>query len=361
MRISKDSKPPVIADVARLAGVSVPTVSRVLTGNIPVSEGLRAKVEAAIKELNYRPSSLARALKSGERTMIAIFAASTSAYGYANTLAGIEAVAQAAGYSVVISAVKSAEESDVKAALEVALQQQLAGIIVLDFDPSAAEVLKQLPSAIPTVAASGFPVGQPGFPYAFIDEYAAGRAATEHLLELGHSTVHHLGLFPLTQFSGRYQGWHDALTDAGITPPPVLEATRAARSGYEQGLRIAADPGITAVFCSNDGLAVAALRALYEKGIKVPDDVSIIGWDNQPFSEFTWPALSTVAPDFNDLGVRAFRMLEQRLSGVEAVADSSVGPVLLQRESTGAPTAGSRRYASGEQGNGANPRTSVRR
>ncbi|MEJ1114631.1 LacI family DNA-binding transcriptional regulator [Paenarthrobacter sp. CCNWLY172] len=334
MRITKDTRQPVIADVARLAGVSVPTVSRVLTGNIPVSEGLRARVEAAVKELNYRPSSVARALRSGERTMIAIFAASTSAYGYANTLAGIEEVAQAAGYTVVISAVRSREEADVKAALEVALQQQLAGIIVLDFDPSAAEVLKHLPASIPTVAASGFPTGQPGYPYAFIDEYAAGREATEHLLKLGHKTVHHLGLFPLTQFSGRYQGWHDALTDAGITPPAVLEASRTARSGYEQGLRIAANAEITAVFCSNDGLAVAALRALHENGIRVPEDVSIIGWDNQPFSEFTWPALSTVAPDFKDLGIRAFNLLKQRLAGEEKVPDSITGPVLLQREST---------------------------
>ncbi|BCW48159.1 LacI family DNA-binding transcriptional regulator [Arthrobacter sp. StoSoilB13] len=334
MTIANDSRKPVIADVARLAGVSVPTVSRVLTGNIPVSQGLRERVEAAIKELDYRPSSLARSLRSGTKTMIAIFAASTAAYGYANTLAGIEEAAQAAGYSVVISAVKSADVADVQAALEGTLQQQLAGIIVLDFDPSAAEVLKQLPSSIPTVAASGFPVGQPGFPYAFIDEYAAGRQATEHLLSLGHRTVHHLGLFPLTQFSGRYQGWHDALTDAGITPPPVLKASRAAKSGYEQGLRIAADPSVTAIFCSNDGLALAALRALHEKGVRVPEDVSIIGWDNQPFSEFTWPSLATVAPDFQDLGLRAFELLQQRLTGDTVVRDSKVRPALLLREST---------------------------
>lgn len=338
MRIAKESRQPVIADVARLAGVSVPTVSRVLTGNIPVSEGLRSRVEAAIKELNYRPSSVARALKSGERTMIAIFASSTSAYGYANTVAGIEEVAQAAGYTVVISAVRSAEESDVKAALEVALQQQLAGIIVLDFDPSAAEVLRQLPRDIPTVAASGFPTGQPGFPYAFIDEYAAGRQATEHLLALGHHTVHHLGLFPLTQFSGRYQGWHDALTDAGVEPPAVLEASRAPRSGYEQGLKIASNPQITAIFCSNDGLAQAALRALHEKNVRVPEEVSIIGWDNQPFSEFTWPALTTVAPDFKELGTRAFQMLQERLSGVENVPNTTAAPLVLQRESTSRPS-----------------------
>ena len=343
MRISKDDRPPVIADVARLAGVSVPTVSRVLTGNIPVSEERRNRVLAAIKELQYHPSPLARALKSGNRTMIAIFAAGTETYGYAYTIAGIEEAAKAAGYSIVISAVKSADPADVQAAVELALQQQLAGIIVLDFDPSAAEVLKQLPGTVPIVAASGFPAGQPGFPYAFIDEYAAGREATEHLLELGHRTVHHLGLFPLSQFSGRYQGWKDALTDAGIAPPPVLEASRSALSGYDQGLRIAADPDITAVFCSNDGLAIAALRALLENGVRVPQDVSIVGWDNQPFSQFTWPALTTVSPDFKGLGHRTFGLLQQSLAGPEAVADSTAVPRLMEREST-APVNKRRRH-----------------
>ena len=334
MRITKNERPPVIADVARLAGVSVPTVSRVLTGNIPVSEERRKRVMAAIKELKYHPSPLARALKSGKRTMVAIFAASTETHGYAYTIAGIEEAAKSAGYSIVISAVRSPDAVDVQAALELALQQQLAGIIVLDFDPSAAEVLKQLPKTVPTVAASGFPAGQPGFPYAFIDEYAAGREATEHLLKLGHPTVHHLGLFPLSQFSGRYQGWKDALTDAGIAPPPVLEASRAPGSGYDQGLRIASAPDITAVFCSNDGLAVAALRALLEKGIRVPQDVSIVGWDNQPFSEFTWPALTTVAPDYKGLGSRAFGLLQQSLSVTEVIRDSTAVPRLLKREST---------------------------
>jgi DNA-binding LacI/PurR family transcriptional regulator len=346
MKITKTERQPVIADVARLAGVSVPTVSRVLTGNIPVSEERRKRVLAAIKELQYHPSPLARALKSGKRTMVAIFAASTETYGYAYTIAGIEEAAKAAGYTIIISALKSPDASDVHAALELTLQQQLAGIIVLDFDPSATEVLRQLPKTVPTVAASGFQAGQPGFPYAFIDEYAAGREATQHLLDLGHRTVHHLGLFPLSQFSGRYQGWRDALTDAGITPPAVLEASRATRSGYDQGLRIAYDPGITAVFCSNDGLAVAALRALLEKGIRIPEDVSIVGWDNQPFSEFTWPALTTVAPDFKGLGKRAFGLLQQSLSTAEEVPDSTAVPRLLQRESSAVASIRGRRIAS---------------
>lgn len=339
---SVENRKPVIADVARLAGVSVPTVSRVLTGNIPVSEQLRKRVQAAIDELQYHPSSVARALKSGERRMIAVLTSSTERHGYTLTIGGIERAAQNAGYSVVISTVKSAGVDDVKAAIAPVLEQQVAGAVVIDFDPAGAQLLRHIPSHVPVVAASGFSQGQKGFPYALIDEYSAGMEVTRHLLGLGHETVHHLGLFPLTQFSGRYQGWLDALAEAGIDAPPVLPATQAPQSGYEQGLRIAGDPSITAVFCSNDRLALAALRALHDRGVRVPEDVSLVGWDNQPFTEFTVPSLSTVEPGFGNLGRRVVEMLLERAEGHQNVADTSAAPDLVVRESVGPPPAGGR-------------------
>jgi DNA-binding LacI/PurR family transcriptional regulator len=334
LSVTKDARKPVIADVAKLAGVSIPTVSRVLTGNIPVSPEKRERVLAAIEQLNYRPSSMARALRSGERKMIAILAASTERYGYAQTIAGMEQAAQAAGYSVVISTVRSHDEEDVEAALKPALEQQVTGVLVIDFDPSGSELLRRMPEGIPAVAASGFAEGHPGFPYAFIDEYSAGRQATEHLLSLGHRTVHHLGLFPLTQFSGRYEGWRDSLLDAGIEPPPVLPAQRSGKSGYEQGIKIAGDRRITAVFCSNDGLALAAMRALHERGVRVPEDVSLVGWDNQPFTEYTMPSLTTVEPGFSDLGRSAFSLLVRQMGGEPNVQNSVNTPRMIMREST---------------------------
>jgi DNA-binding LacI/PurR family transcriptional regulator len=156
---SQNGRKPVIADVARLAGVSVPTVSRVLTGHIPVSEERRQRVLDAIEQLQYRPSSLARALKSGERRMIAILTSSTELYGYMRTIAGVERAAQEVGYSVVISTVKSANPDDAAAALAPVLEQQVAGAIVIDFDQAGAEFLRQLPDHLPAVAASGFSQG----------------------------------------------------------------------------------------------------------------------------------------------------------------------------------------------------------
>lgn len=329
----------VIGDVARLAGVSVPTVSRVLTGSIPVSEEKRARVLEAIAQLNYRPNSVARSLRWGERRMVAIMSAGTERYGYARAIAGAQAAAQAHGYAVVISAVRSADPDDVQVALGSVLDQQVAGIVVIDFDPIAAELLNRIPRDVPTVAASGFSVGQPGFDYAFVDEYSAGREATRYLLDLGHSNVHFLGLFPLTQYSGRYEGWLDALAEAGIEAPEVMPATVDLASGYAQGLRIAADRSITAVFCSNDGLAHAALRALTDQDIRVPGDVSIVGWDDQPFTQYSVPSLTTVAPDYEDLGRRAFAMLLERVSSAGAEPRRSVSsPAIIKRESTAPPS-----------------------
>lgn len=340
-----EKRKPVIADVARLAGVSVPTVSRVLTGNIPVSEELRERVHLAIDELQYHPSSVARALKSGERRMIAVLTSSTERHGYTLTIGGIERAAQEAGYSVVISTVKSAGVEDIKAAIGAALEQQVAGAVVIDFDPAGAQLLSHIPPHVPVVAASGFSQGKKGFPYAFIDEYSAGLEVTRYLLGLGHKTVHHLGLFPLTQFSGRYQGWLDALAEAGIEAPPVLPANQVPRSGYDQGLLIAEDPSITAVFCSNDRLALAALRALHDRGVRVPEDVSLIGWDNQPFTEFTLPSLSTVEPNFGDLGRRVLHMLLARADGQPSVSDTSAAPELVLRESVAPPSQAGRSAA----------------
>src|SRR4051812_45723220 len=147
-------KPPTIADVARVAGVSVPTVSRVLTGNIPVAEKRRAQVLKAIEELGYRPNAAARALVSGRRSMIAILAANTSRYGYARTVEGIEEAARAAGYMVVITVVETAEAEAVNTAVDMVLSHAVAGVIVLDFDEPGHAAMSALPRNVPVVVAA---------------------------------------------------------------------------------------------------------------------------------------------------------------------------------------------------------------
>ena len=188
----KGDRAPVIADVARAAGVSVPTVSRVLTGAARVGEDKRARVMAAIEELGFRPSAAARALASGRPRLVSVLAGNTSRYGYAETLRGIEEAARGAGFTVIITVIESADDESVDRAVASVLSQPVAGTIVLNFDPPGLAVSRLLPRDLPLVTISGRRVA--GLPHAKLDETVAARELVEHLLDLGHATVHHVSV-----------------------------------------------------------------------------------------------------------------------------------------------------------------------
>jgi DNA-binding LacI/PurR family transcriptional regulator len=327
-------KPPTIADVARVAGVSVPTVSRVLTGNIPVGPKRRERVQKAIKELGYRPNAAARALVSGRRSMIAILAANTSRYGYARTVEGVEEAARAAGYMVVITVVETAEADDVNTAVDMVLSHAVAGVIVLDFDEPGHAALTALPSNIPVTVAAASPSKSITLPRAYLADQRGARQATEYLLSLGHETVHHIALPSSGRRGGRTAGWAAALKAAGIQPPEALTTTWNPLDAYELAKQLAADPGVTAVLAGNDEVALAVLRAMTEQGRRVPDDVSLIGFDDQPIASLISPALTTVAQDFAELGRQSFSLLERAITGSDGRGTVSVPAKLVIREST---------------------------
>ena len=330
-------KPPTIADVARVAGVSVPTVSRVLTGNIPVGPKRRERVENAILELGYRPNAAARALVSGRRSMIAILAANTSRYGYARTVEGVEEAARAAGYMVVITVVETPEADDVNTAVDMVLSQAVAGVIVLDFDEPGHAALTALPATVPVVVAAASPSRSITLPRAYLADQRGARQATEYLLSLGHKTVHHIALPSSGRRGGRTAGWAAALKTAGIEPPEVLTTSWNPHDAYEPAKILAADPTVTAVLAGNDEVALAVLRAMNEQGRSVPHDVSIIGFDDQPIASLVSPALTTVAQDFAELGRQSFALLDRAITRTDGRATVSVPAHLVVRESTGAP------------------------
>ena len=327
-------KPPTIADVARVAGVSVPTVSRVLTGNIPVAEKRRSQVLKAIEELGYRPNAAARALVSGRRSMIAVLAANTSRYGYARTVEGIEEAARAAGYMVVITVVETAEPEAVNSAVDMVLSHAVAGVIVLDFDEPGHAAMSALPRNVPVVVAAASPSRSVDLPRAYLADQRAARAATEYLLSLGHRTVHHIALPSTGRRGGRTAGWAAALKDAGVEVPEALSASWNPLDAYELAKTLAADPTVTAVLAGNDEVAVAVLRAMTEQGRRVPEDVSVIGFDDQPIASLVSPSLTTVAQDFAELGRQSFALLGRAIGGVEGRTTISVPARLVVREST---------------------------
>ncbi|THV42790.1 LacI family DNA-binding transcriptional regulator [Glycomyces buryatensis] len=327
---------PTISDVAERAGVSVPTVSRVLTGAARVSPQKRELVEAAIAELNFRPSSAARALVSRKSRTIAVIAGNTSRYGYAETIRGVEIAARAEGYTVMIIVVESADEDEVDRAVSVVLTQTLAGVVVLKFDPPGVAALKQIPAALPVVALSG--TRETGVRQAVLDEAAAAEELTDYLLGLGHRTVHHVRVPPSRRVDGRTTGWKRALTTAGAPVPPVHDATWDPKSGIAIGRDLAADPSVTAVFCGNDEIAMGVMRGISEAGLRVPQDISVAGFDDHPLAELWSPPLTTVEQDFSGLGGRGFQLL---LEGVDGTGDrrySSERPRLILRDSTAPPS-----------------------
>jgi DNA-binding LacI/PurR family transcriptional regulator len=329
-------RPPTIADVARIAGVSVPTVSRVLTGSIPVGPKRRERVEQAIKELGYRPNEAARALVSGRRSLIAVLAANTSRYGYACTVEGIEEAARAAGYMVVITVVETAEREDVSTALGMVLSHSVAGVVVLDFDEPGHAALAALPSHVPVAVAAASPSRSEPAPRAYLADQRAARKATEYLLSLGHRTVHHIALPSSGRKGGRTAGWSAALRAAGVEVPKPLMTSWDPMRGYDLAKSLAADPDVTAVLAGNDEVALAVLRAMNEQGRRVPDEVSVIGFDDQPIASLSTPALTTVAQDFAELGRQAFALLEREITGTRGKTTVSVPAKLVVRESTGA-------------------------
>jgi DNA-binding LacI/PurR family transcriptional regulator len=326
---------PTISDVAARAGVSVPTVSRVLTGAARVSPAKRELVEAAIAELNYRPSAAARVLVSRKSRTIAVIAGNTSRYGYAETIRGIEIAARAEGYTVMITVVESADDEEVDHAVSAVRMQTLAGIVVLKFDPPGVAALQKLGADVPLVALSG--TREAGVPQAVLDEAAAAEELTEYLLGLGHRTVHHVRVPPSRRVDGRTSGWKRALTKADVSVPAVRDATWDPKSGIAIGRELAADPEVTAVFCGNDEIAMGVMRGITEAGRRVPEDISVAGFDDHPLAELWSPPLTTVKQDFASLGVRGLQLLKQAIDGTAVRRYSSERPALVVRESTAAP------------------------
>lgn len=325
----------VIGDVARLAGVSVPTVSRVLTGAAKVSDDKRLRVERAIETLNYRPSAAARALVKRQPRMIAVFAGDTSRYGYAETIRGIEERARAEGYVVSITKVEGPADDHIDAALSLVLGQSIGGAIVLKFDPAGVAVLKHLPKDITAVSISGLP--EIGIPQALLDEETAARKLVTHLLSLGHRTVHHVRIPPSREEDGRTTGWRVALEAAGAEVPALIDSSWEPTSGRSIGAQLADRDDVTAVFCGNDEIAMGVIKGLADRGKRVPDDVSVAGFDDHPLAEMWSPSLTTVRQDFASLGARAFGQLLTVLEGGRPPAITSDEPTLVIRDSAGPP------------------------
>jgi DNA-binding LacI/PurR family transcriptional regulator len=327
----------VMADVARIAGVSHQTVSRVINGADHVRPETRERVVRAMVELDYRPNPVARALVTGRSRTLGVVSFDTTLYGPASTLFGIERAAHAEGYFVSIVSVTSLDRASVLNAVERLRAQGVDGILLITPQEPAAEAVLHVPPDMPVVAVEAGP--DEAIPVAAVDQFAGAVAATRHLLELGHRTVWHVaGPADFLEARQRIDGWAAALEQAGADAPPLLSGDWSARSGYELGRRIATVREVTAVFAANDQMALGILRALNEAGRAVPRDVSLVGFDDIPEAQFFTPPLTTVRQDFMEMGRQSLMLLLGEIAGPRRSSSRVVVDAELRvRESTAPP------------------------
>ncbi|GAA1869160.1 LacI family DNA-binding transcriptional regulator [Actinomadura bangladeshensis] len=328
---------PGLRDVARLAGVSHQTVSRVFKNHPMVSAKTRDRVLAAAAQLDFRPNAAARALATGRSRTLGVVSFDTALFGPASIIAAIERNARAADFFTSVASLESPGHGAVAGAVDRFRDQGVDGIIMIPGHVPPDEALRHLPGDLPTVLLGP----DAAVPTVSGDHYLAPREAVRYLLELGHRTVHHLpGPDDWSEATERTRGWRDALTEAGADVPDCAPGDWSARSGYERGRLLAADGDVTAVFAANDQIALGLLWAIHESGRRVPDDVSVIGFDDIPEAAFLTPPLTTVRQDFTALGRHLVEQLITQLTGngADPTAPKLVPSKLIIRRST-APTA----------------------
>jgi DNA-binding LacI/PurR family transcriptional regulator len=331
-------RPPGSTDVARLAGVSQKTVSRVFNDEPYVSEGVRERVLGAARELGYRPNSAARALNSGRTQRLGVVSLGSPLFGPASMLLGIEMRARALGYGVSVVNTEEGDVAGISGAVDALLQQGVDGIVLsepIDVGPIELDV------EVPMLTLGAFPgLHAPTVIVAGGDGTAAGARATQHLLGLGHPTVHHIA-GPQRWYSARERriGWLSALTAAGIQPPPDVEGDWSAASGYAAAHRLLSTGPVTAVFSANDDMAIGLIRALSERGLSVPDEVSVVGFDDIPTAGYLNPPLTTIAAEHARCAERGLEALVRAVEGATPAGEVTVPDAvrLVVRASTAPP------------------------
>ncbi|MGZ4255850.1 MAG: LacI family DNA-binding transcriptional regulator [Solirubrobacteraceae bacterium] len=329
---------PVMSDVGRLAGVSHQTVSRVINGSLHVRPETRDRVLWAMRELNYRPNSVARALVTGRSKTLGVVTFDTTLYGPAMTLYGVERAAHEAGYFIIVTSLKAMDRSSVPEAIERLHRHGVDGILVITPQEQSAEALLHAPAGdTPLVAVEAGPTQ--AVPVVAIDQFAGAAKATQHLLDLGHETVWHItGPPDFLESQQRLQGWRATLERAGADVPTPLVGDWSPRVGYELGRRLTKEPSVTAIFVANDQMALGVLRAMHEAGRQAPEQLSVVGFDDIPEAAYFSPPLTTVRQDFDEMGSRSVRLLLQMMeTGQVPPTGAAVQPQLILRESTDVP------------------------
>jgi LacI family transcriptional regulator len=329
-----------IKDVAALAGISYTTVSHVLNKSRPVSDQVRLKVEAAIMQLDYVPSAVARSLKAKSTSTIGLLIPNGVNPYFAELARGIEDYCERNGFCVILCNSDDNPEKQ-RSYLRVLLEKRVDGLIVSsvggapDADNSLAGV--RTPMVVVDRELTGIQAD-----LVRIDHELGGYLATRHLLELGHRHIACISGPSHTSVAQlRLQGYQRAMAQVAIDVKAhwVVVSDYTSPGGYDAAVTLLGDDPPTAIFAGNDMIGIGVLRAAAERHIRVPEDLSVVGFDDIQMSRYVYPALTTVGQSIVELGESAAEMLLRRITGPfeGAVEQRVVTPSIVVRESTAAP------------------------
>lgn len=326
-------KQPNIYDVAKLAGVSHQTVSRVINNGPYTKDSTKERVLLAMKELGYVPNAAARALVTSKSKIVGILVSDIVYNGPAGMMHAMEKEAQRGGYFAISASVDPSDSQSIAQGIEHLRRVGVDGLVVITPQSNSVKAVEKLVTNIPVVFIDS-PNDSKKFS-AQLDNAAGAKLATEHLIALGHKQILHVA-GPSSWFDAppRVRGYEAAMHEANLTPQ-VIEGDWLVPTGYEIGKNLELDESkITAIFAANDHLALGLMKALRQRGYSIPERISIIGFDDVPEAAYYEPALTTMRPDFAELGRVAMEMILGRLESGKAIKGDSLVPEIVVREST---------------------------
>ena len=338
MRSNPPKKNVTIHDIAALTGVSYQTVSRVINGMPQVSPATRARIEKVLREVGFRPNRTARQLAGKRSTTVGLVTFATSFYGPSQILVNSEQAAKELGFSLMFSGILEQNRRAIFQAVDELCAHQVCGILIhLPWDIDLRD-LQTICRGVPLVAIDshlGFECTS-----VFIRQESGSRRATRHLIELGHKKIAYLrgpSFWRTAQL--RYNGWQKEMKEAGLTHGPVVEGDWTAESGFAGAQTLIQKHWgkFTGIVVANDQMALGAIRALEEHSVRVPQDVSLIGFDDVPEAGFFRPPLSTVRQDFAALGKLCIQYLMAEINpGRTNLPSRFIQPLVIPRQSSAA-------------------------
>ncbi|MBX6354020.1 MAG: LacI family DNA-binding transcriptional regulator [Thermoflavifilum sp.] len=324
-----------IREIAKRANVSTATVSRVLNGHPRVSEETRQRVLRVIAEANYVPNGVARSMSHGKTSILGLVLPDITNPFFPGIARGVEDAAGSFGYRVILC--NTDNDRDTEASyLRTLREQRVDGIILVGTSHFDEAEIRALVGDIPLVWCDRVPAS--GASCAVLtDHYQGARLAVGHLLELGHRDIAMIAGPPVSAALERQRAFLDVLHEAGMGVPEhrMVQGDFRYDSGWRAMNRILEDETVTAVFCANDMMAFGAINAIFQRGLRVPEQISVIGYDNILFAEWSRPALTTVAQPIYLLGVQAVELLMDAMEGtISPPVRRLLEPTLVIRNST---------------------------